>query len=279
VAAMDTTRLRRNPLLRALLRPAVSLLRRLVAPLPTSPPSGERVAPPDPMLLEHEALAASSTSVLTSYRMGRTSTLAVLSATYGSDKGWRGSTEYPWPWAPHNYTEKYESLFQPLRASTRTVVECGIGTNDPDAPSSMGAGGRPGASLRVWRDYFPHADVIGLDVDPGTMFQEDRIRTHVVDQTDPASIARFWAESGLHDVDIMIDDGLHTFEAGRILFEHSVAHVRPGGYYIIEDLAFESLAAFADLLAASPHWVEIVRMHRTGLPFENNALIVIQVAG
>lgn len=230
-----------------------------------------------PDVMQHEALARPSISVAYTYRLGRPSRLAVLSTQYGSDKGWAGDAKPPWPWPPHNYTEKYESLFEPLRLTVRTVVECGIGTNDPNAPSSMGATGVPGASLRVWRDYFPNAQVIGLDVDSGTMFSEERIHTYIVDQTDPISIAEFWATSGIDDVDIMIDDGLHTVEAGKTLFEHSIQHIRPGGLYIIEDLPMSSLEAFRDVLSSSPHWVEIVRLLRSGLPFSDNSLVVVRL--
>lgn len=233
---------------------------------------------PTPDAIEHEALAQSSSSVANTYRLGRPSRLAALSAQYGSDKGWSGDSEPPWPWPPHNYTEKYESLFEPLRLSVRSVVECGIGTQDPGVPCNMGADGKPGASLRVWRDYFPNAEIIGLDIDPRTMLSEERISTYVVDQTNPVSIAQFWAQSGLRDVDIMIDDGLHTFEANRTLFEHSIQHMRPGGHYIIEDLSFQSLEAFRDVLASSPHWVEIVRLQRSGMAFSDNALVVIRLA-
>jgi len=44
---------------------------------------------------------------------------------------------------------------------------------------------------------------------------------------------------------LMIDDGLHTFEAGICLFENSFAKLRERGLYIIEDVAAISLTRFA----------------------------------
>lgn len=36
---------------------------------------------------------------------------------------------------------------------------------------------RPGASLRVWRDFFPNAVIYGWDIDPSAMvYDEERIK-------------------------------------------------------------------------------------------------------
>jgi hypothetical protein len=68
------------------------------------------------------------------------------------------------------------------------VFECGVGTNNPNITSNMGVNGQPGASLRVWRDYFQNAEVFGADIDRGILFEEQRIRTFYVDQTNKDSI-------------------------------------------------------------------------------------------
>ena len=34
----------------------------------------------------------------------------------------------------------------------------------------MGIKGKPGASLRVWKDYFPNANIIGVDIDENILF-------------------------------------------------------------------------------------------------------------
>lgn len=145
----------------------------------------------------------------------------------GSDKGRHA----------HNYTSVYSAVFrdrcdQPLR-----ILELGLGTNNPDRPSSMGVDGLPGASLRGWRHLFPHAFVYGADVDRGILFQEDRIKTFFCDQLDPLSIRQLWSRPDLQGgMDIIIEDGLHTFEANVSFLEGSLEHLRVGGTYIIEDI-------------------------------------------
>jgi len=145
---------------------------------------------------------------------------------HGSDKG-----------RAHNYSTVYSALFkgrydQPLR-----ILELGLGTNNPDLPSTMGLFGVPGASHRGWRELFPHALIFGADIDRGILFQEDRIKTFYCDQLDRSSIRELWSHPDLQaGVDIIIEDGLHTFEANVSFLEGSLDHLRPGGIYVCEDI-------------------------------------------
>jgi hypothetical protein len=146
---------------------------------------------------------------------------------YGSDKGC----------FHHNYTVVYQLLFKNLTEEPLRIFELGLGTNNEGVKSTMGALGSPGASLRGWRDLFPNAQVYGADIDLGILFEEERIKTFYCDQLDQAAIRELWAQPDLKDgVDILIEDGLHTFEANVSFLEGSLEHVRPNGYYIIEDI-------------------------------------------
>jgi hypothetical protein len=101
----------------------------------------------------------------------------------------------------------------------------------------MGLFGAPGASLRAWRELFPNAVVYGADIDRGILFQEDRINTFYCDQLDRSSIREIGSHPDLQDgVDIIIEDGLHTFEASISFLEGSLDQLRPGGLYITEDI-------------------------------------------
>ena len=74
--------------------------------------------------------------------------------------------------------------------------------------SSMGSIGKPGASLRMWKDYFQY-NIYGADIDRDILFNEERINTYYVDQLNTESIKSMWKDIGLNDFDIIIDDGLH----------------------------------------------------------------------
>jgi SAM-dependent methyltransferase len=161
-----------------------------------------------------------------------------LCDTYGSDKGEVSSNSNPYVWSSHNYADFYNLIFGLRRNDVRSVVECGLGTNNPNIASSMGVNGKPGASLRVWRDYFPNANVIGCDIDGDILFNENRIKTFQCDQTSSNSIHNFLCDAELVDdsVDIIIDDGLHKFFAGKCFFENMISYLRADGIYIIEDI-------------------------------------------
>jgi len=202
--------------------------------------------------------------------------LAGLCDLYGSDKGSLKDTGHAYPWPPHNYTEYYARLFGHCRPHIRKVFECGLGTNNLTVPSNMGAAGKPGASLRVWRDYFPNAQIYGGDIDPGVLFSEERISTYYLDQTNPNSIGAVWGVIGESGFDLIIDDGLHTFEAGLCLFQHSVQHLAEGGVYIIEDVWPDDLAKFRAYFQTQPFAVDYINLIRPGLDLGDNNLVVIR---
>lgn len=210
------------------------------------------------------------------YNANKASFLNGLCEAHGSDKGGLTAGEKPYPWLPHNYADYIERHFGHCREHVRNVFECGLGTNNPDLVSSMGERGRPGASLRVWRDYFPNARVVGADVDRDILFAEDRIVTHHVDQTDAASVAALWDAVGKVEFDLMIDDGLHTFEAGVSLLEGSLHKLKAGGIYIIEDVAMETIVRFLDYFQDKPLNYEVVTLYRGKHRLGDNSMIVIR---
>lgn len=160
------------------------------------------------------------------------------------------------------------------------VFECKLGTDNPAVASSMGIRGRTGASLRVWRDCFPQAFIVGVDIDKNILFEEERIHTAFIDQTSPLEIANFFASLAPKypdRFDIMIDDGLHTFEAVICLFENSFLHLKEQGFYVIEYMnsmdipqfkIYFKYSKYADILS-----VNYMLMSK---PCENNNLIIIR---
>ncbi len=165
--------------------------------------------------------------------------------TFGSDKGDGGKQ------GTHNYTTLYYALFKRVRFEPLYIFELGLGTNNTDVPSNMGPLGQPGASLRGWREYFPNAQIYGADIDDRVLFQEDRIQTFACDQTDPQSIEQLWSNFPTTSFDILIEDGLHTFDANVCFFEHSIHKVKPEGVYIIEDISVDDIPKFE---AKIPEW-------------------------
>jgi hypothetical protein len=152
--------------------------------------------------------------------------LCHLMSSFGSDKGN----------ALHNYTVVYDWLFSRFRNEELAVFELGLGTNKVGAPSTMGPEGKPGASLRGWRAYFPRARIYGADIDADILFEDDRIRTFWTDQRKPHAIRALWAKLTDVSFDIIVDDGLHEAPANICFFLESFGKLKQGGIYIVEDI-------------------------------------------
>lgn len=143
----------------------------------------------------------------------------------------------------HKYEDIYCRLFENFEAVT-LVVEIGIGTNNERVVSHMGRQHKgSGGSLRAFRDYFPNARVIGLDIDREALFQEERISTFFFDQNGSTNQLR---ELGVDNssVDLFIDDGLHLFGANVKGLIHGLRSVKEGGWIAIEDLTDGALGAW-----------------------------------
>jgi hypothetical protein len=187
--------------------------------------------------------------------------LSLLCDLYGSDKGsiYGGGAYYKWP--AHTYTPVYEYFFSPIRQTVKQVFECGLGTNNPALASSMGITGQPGASLRVWRDYFPNANIVGADIDRDILFSEERIYTGYINQLSPDDINAFFksvSEKYTNKFDVMIDDGLHTMEAATCLFENAFNYLSNGGLYFIEDMSMAFIPKFKEYFETCKHSNQIV---------------------
>ena len=89
----------------------------------------------------------------------------------------------------------------------------------------------------------------GADIDREILFQEDRIKTFYCDQLDSSSIRELWSQPDLKaSLDIIIEDGLHTFEANVSFLEESLDHLRPGGIYVCEDIFEDQIDRWCDRL-------------------------------
>ncbi len=168
------------------------------------------------------------------------SELCNIMLAYGSDKGV----------STHNYAAFYQGLWETSRTVVKTVFELGIGTNNPNLISSMGIAGKPGASLRGWQDFFPNAKIYSADIDRDILFSEDRIKCFYCDQTSPQAIKALWANKELSTkkFDILIDDGLHTFDAGKVFMTNSIEKLSPKGFYVVEDVVRNTLDSWRDFL-------------------------------
>ena len=147
-------------------------------------------------------------------------------------------------------------------------------TNNPILESNMTSTGRPGASLRVWRDFFPNANIYGADVDKKILFSDDRIYTFYVDQFNPQSIQEMWKNVDQDNFDLIIDDGAHYFEANKNLFENSFFKLRKNGIYVIEDIRLSDLSRFYKYFENSKNDVQFISINSNSTDGSSNLIVI-----
>jgi hypothetical protein len=153
----------------------------------------------------------------------------------GRNKSDKGHENISNSW--HNYTTFYYSIFKHISNKNLRIFELGLGTNNINKVSNMGVNGRPGASLYGWQEFFPKSCIFGADIDNDILFNTDKIKTFYCDQTNPEIIKKMWDKPVLQEnFDIIIDDGLHVFDANVCFFENSIHKLKLNGYFIIEDI-------------------------------------------
>jgi hypothetical protein len=167
--------------------------------------------------------------------------LAALFNQYGSDKS-----------SAHNYHLLYAPLLGPRRNDPLRLLEIGLGTNHPDVVSTMGASGKPGASLRAFRDFCSNAQVFGADIDRRVLFEEDRIHTYYVDQTRLGSFHELSANLPDGLFDLVIDDGLHSPNANIATMLFALTILKPSAFFVAEDIFPSSIPVWQVIAALLP---------------------------
>lgn len=153
--------------------------------------------------------------------------LCQLALKYGTDKC---------PQIGHPYTPFYYELFNHRRKEIKKVVELGIGNNEHINRKGKNTDKKPtmGASLYMWRDFFPNAQIYGADCFPETHFTAERIKTIQCDERKKEDLRNLIKTVG-SDIDIFIDDALHRTNVQIYVAKIILPLLNKDSIYIIED--------------------------------------------
>jgi demethylmacrocin O-methyltransferase len=138
-----------------------------------------------------------------------------LALIYGSDK-----------WGGHFYTQHYQKHFHKLRNKKLKILEIGVGGYDDPHYG--------GASLRMWKKYFPQSMIYAIDIYDKSPLQEKRIKIFQGSQADEAFLRKICDEAG--PFDIIIDDGSHEVHHVLTSFKTLFPLMKEDGIYAIEDI-------------------------------------------
>jgi hypothetical protein len=160
--------------------------------------------------------------------------LKILGMAQGTDKH-----DPDHSFAGMSYLDVYERYLLPLRDEEIALLEIGV---------------KDGASLRMWKSFFPRAEIYGIDIDPRCKaFEQDRIRIATGSQADERFLAGCFADRPRFHV--IVDDGSHinrmTLASFHCLFPE---RLHSGGLYILEDLrcSYDKLQTQFDVRANWP---------------------------
>ncbi len=159
-------------------------------------------------------------------------TLNECGQRYGTDK------------VTHGFCDFYDEQLADRRQQVRKLLEIGVFR---------------GASVQMWRDYFPNAAIHGLDLATPNIPPPERVQLHVGDQVSRQSLNRLLQTIG-SDFDLIIDDGGHTMAQQQVSLAMLFPHVRPGGIYILEDLQ----TSFSPYIGIARHGV-VQSQYSTGI--------------
>jgi hypothetical protein len=137
-------------------------------------------------------------------------------------------------WNYHHYTPHYHNLFKDRRNEVKKVLEIGIGDAAMAAWHSTWDY-KPGASLRMWEEYFPNAEIYALDIDPTVLINQGRIHSLLCDQGSEESLRNALPWLG-KDFDFIVDDGSHALPHQALSVYMLVPLLAPNGIYVIEDV-------------------------------------------
>ncbi len=150
--------------------------------------------------------------------------LSQLALKYLSDKC---------PQIKHPFTPYYFELLKDKRKSFKKVLEIGIGYREM---ALQWRDYRTGASLLMWRDFFPSAHIYGIDVLPQTLYNGRHITSLLCDQTNKDDLYKLTSTIG-SDIDLIIDDGSHKTADQIFSCLTLMPIINKDIIYIIEDVS------------------------------------------
>ena len=128
-----------------------------------------------------------------------------------------------------SYFHSYDYFFNKYRDKEITFVEIGV---------------LDGGPLFMWRDYFGEkARIIGVDLNPDAkQWEEHGFEIYVGDQSDK----NFWGEfiNKVGKVDVVLDDGGHTYEQQIITTECLLDSINENGILLVEDTHTSYMSGF-----------------------------------
>lgn len=143
-----------------------------------------------------------------------------LTNWYEDDLLYKISLKYSPTKRRHDYLKRYNFHFYPIREKVKKILEIGVDR---------------GESLYMWEEYFPNAEIHGLDINKECeKFNKGRVKIHIGDQSNKNFLNDLGEKNNFFD--IIIDDGSHIHDHIIKSFTSLYPFLKNGGYYVVEDV-------------------------------------------
>lgn len=140
----------------------------------------------------------------------------------------------------HHYCDFYEQNL-PDRSFAGKLLEIGI---------------KDGASLKMWQEYYPHAEIHGIDT--ATIPHIPGCKTYQLDQCDVVGMQLM-----LPMFDIIIDDGSHMTLHQQISFDFLWENkLSSNGLYVMEDLHTSFYPSYKNSKFTTVEYLRVLPEHR-----------------
>lgn len=124
----------------------------------------------------------------------------------------------------HDYLTVFETFMAPKKDKEITLLEMGVSIRL--------------RSIRMWKDYFTNGKFYALDnsieiFEKIKEFEMDWLTFNLIDLHNKVEVRE--VAKTLPMMDFIIDDADHKADSIILCFQTFWKHIKPGGYYIIED--------------------------------------------
>ena len=167
-----------------------------------------------------------------------------LANAFRSDKGTtKGSAT--------NFATLYEHFFGHLHDKEMRMLEIGLDNGGPEhGGSRFDRVIQQTPSINMWHTYFEKGDIWGFDINNVssevlvnlprfTFFKGDQGNENSYKFLEQQMQSHFKQESVEGTFDIIIDDASHAWYHQQMSFSHLSKLVKPGGFYVIEDIQWQ----------------------------------------
>lgn len=117
----------------------------------------------------------------------------------------------------HSFTEHYEDVF--AQYINPRILEVGVYNY---------------GSIAMYLEYYKDPYIVGMDIEDKSQYINSKWKFVQGDQTSVEDLSRCVEGEDLFD--IILDDGGHSMKQQQVTFGYLIDYVKPGGYFILEDL-------------------------------------------